>query len=128
MLQSYQNWAVENENPQRDIEVENTDRVVGPNRHWWMQPLWQIAYPDNLIDDNSDEESDIEDTDVDNGNDEEDQLVFEPQPQDRPAQAAMVLPENEEAPPIQQPRLVEPYLHIDDKPLAESLDVSGVEE
>ena len=50
-----------------------------------MQPLWQIAYPDNLIDDNSDEESDIEDTDVDNGNDEEDQLVFEPQPQDRPA-------------------------------------------
>ena len=86
MLQNYQHWAAENEDPQRDIEVENADRI-GPNRHWWMQPLWQIAYPDNLIEDNSDDEASDqeEDTDVDNGNDEDDQQVLELQPQDRPA-------------------------------------------
>ena len=86
MLQNYQHWVAENEDPQRDIAVENPDRI-GPNRHWWMQPLWQIAYPDNLIEDNSDDEASDqeEDTDVDNGNDEDDQLVLELQPQDRPA-------------------------------------------
>ena len=43
MLQNYQHWRDNNEGPQQEIiEAENAQRV-GPNRHWWMQPLWQIA-------------------------------------------------------------------------------------